>query len=924
MSSDERARYLEYRAHITGRLLGPALRNAVLIFILLQTFVFIPADFVLYPEHFNFFLIARLALNIALGVVWFGTALRWPEPSSIAVCAFGTALFLSMVYETGGVGSGYYVGLILLVVGMGFLTPQSAGQAVSIALMIFSGYAALPLYTRDPVDWLTFSENLFFLGAACAEACWACLHMDRMRYADFKQQKQLEQARDELAELDRAKSRFSANVHHELRTPLTLILAPLDALRDGELGELNPAVQRTLATMQANGRRLHKMINNLLDLSKVESNQFEIVRRRIRLAPIVDELVAGARALADRKGVTLEASGFETLPEIYADPEALDKILVNLVGNALKFTDQNGRIEISARATDGGIEISVADTGIGIPVQKLSAIFDRFAQVDSSATRRYEGTGIGLSLAKEMVERHGGQIWAESEGEGKGARLVFTLPFGMPDDESQEEALEDDRGSAQGIAQSIAAIEADLRIEPDPAKDSLIEMQQTVERWSDRVRGTDSANEPSCHSVEVPEILIAEDNPDMRALLSMLLGKEFRVRLTRNGREALESIRASRPDLIVSDVMMPEMSGIELCRAVKGDSEMRSIPIVLVTSKAEREMKIEGLELGADDYVTKPFHPRELLARVRSLVRVASLQAQLAGRNRSLEEALRSLQHAEVQLVQSERLAAVGELAAGIAHEINNPVNFSLNAARAIGSTVKELTSLAAEEAGGESLRLTADDYSQAEAKLKQASQREISDLSESIIELSEIIIDGLCRTSVLVGDLRNFAAPGQSGVMSTGISVSKGVLSTIQLLKHSLEENHVQIEVSASEDLPTIVGNAGSLNQVFLNLVKNAAESFGEQGGVIRISLSHKGEWIEIEIADNGPGIAPENKRLLFEPFFTTKQVGQGTGLGLSISRQIVLAHGGAIEVWSELGQGARFTVRLPIFGPKHSGQLN
>lgn len=896
MPAGDRGRYLEYRAHIDAHVLGPALRGAVLTFVLLQTFVFIPADWVLYREHFEVFLAARLTMNAALGVIWFGTALRWPAASSIAVCALGSALFLTMVHQTGGVTSGYYVGLILLVVGMGFLTPQTVRQAAFIAGMIFLGYAALPLYTRDPVQWTTFSENLFFLGAACAEAWWACLHMERMRFADFVQKRELEEARDELAELDRAKSRFSANVHHELRTPLTLILAPLDALRAGDLGALSPDVQRTLATMQANGRRLHKMINNLLDLSRVESDQFEVVRRPLQLEPIVEELVTGARAMAERKGIGLGFTGFEGLPEINVDPDALDKVLVNLVGNALKFTDSGGCIDVSARPDANGVEIAVSDTGIGIPPAKLDRVFDRFAQVDASATRRYEGTGIGLSLAKEMVERHGGWIRAESDGDGTGTTMRFWLPIGEPDRGVDERVVEDDHGSAHGVGRAIAAVEADLQLETGGAGDgAFAELERSVERWSDRCEHGAAGAAPA-HGEDAPEILIAEDNPDMRGLLAMLVGKEFRVRTARNGREALEALRERAPDLLLSDVMMPEMSGIDLCRAVKGDEATRRIPVVLVTSKAEREMKIEGLELGADDYVTKPFHPRELLARVRSLVRVASLQRQLSARNESLEQALDDLKQAEVQLVQSERLAAVGELAAGIAHEVNNPVNFALNSARAIEATVKDLRGLIDDwAAGGE------------------GSDR-LGELSRDLLELSEIVEDGLVRTSSLVGDLRDFAAPGRAGGRSPGVSLAKGLRSTLQLVKHDLEARGARVEADIPDGLPTLAGDAGGLNQVFLNLLKNAGEALREGGGTIAVSLAQEGDDLVVVVRDDGRGIAPEHRSRLFEPFFSTKEGGEGTGLGLSISGQIVSAHGGCIEVESEPGRGSRFTVRLPI----------
>jgi len=913
-TSTERNVYREFRRLSEREPLCKALRNAVVIFFLLQTFVFIPADWLLFPQQFRIFLVARITLNVFLCFVYFATSRRYPIASSAAVCVAGAVLFLGMVYQTGAEESGYYVGMILLVIGMGVLAPLSGAQAGAIASAFFAGYLLLPLYTQNSVNWPTFFQHLFFLGAACVEATWAAAYMDRMRFLDFKQKRELELARDELAELDQAKSRFSANVHHELRTPLTLILAPLDSLRSGEFGRFPEGVERMLATMHANGRRLHKMINNLLDLSKVESKQFAIRRRAMRLGPIVDELVTGAAALADRKGIEISSVGFSDLPEIYADAEAIEKVLVNLVGNSLKFTNRGGHIELRAECGDSGITVVVSDSGIGIPAKKLDSIFDRFAQIDSSTTRRYEGTGIGLSLAKEMVELHGGRIWAESQGEGSGTTMHLVLPFGESDGEADDDVLSDDSGGSLGLGRSIESMEADLNMERrESGADPLVEMERSVERWegSCEFAGFDASAQRAPASA--PEVLIAEDNPDMRALLAMIVSREFRIRVASNGREALEALRASEPDLVLSDVMMPEMSGIDLCRAIKENVETQAIPVVLVTSKAEREMKIEGLERGADDYVTKPFHPRELLARVRSLVRVRGLQKILADRNETLERALRDLKQAEVQLVQSERFAAVGELAAGIAHEVNNPVNFALNAARAMDATVKELRDLAN--------RVTSLDFGHAEQLAREIEELRIEqqagradDLAATLIELAEIVSDGLKRTYSLVRDLRDFAAVNQSRERVAGCDLGKGIRSTIQLLKYGLKERNANVEIDIEDDVPTLLGDPGALNQVFLNLIKNAAESFPPAGGNILVSLRRDGNAVVVTVADDGPGIPADTVPLLFEPFFTTKPPGEGTGLGLSISRKIVVAHGGRLEVDSEVGRGTRFSVCLPL----------
>ena len=857
---------------------------------------FVGLDYLSYPDHFEHFLGLRLLLNgLFVGVYVYGSE-HAPRASIWSICLALGAAMLAMIFATGGPESRYFAGLILLFVAMGVVLPLSGWEAAGICGAILAPFLASPWLHGGELDWAIFRIHAVFLLSAAGESVASCAYLERMRFKDFRQRMALQEARDHLEGLDKAKSRFTANVHHELRTPLALTLAPIEGMLAGEFGSISDVQRQYLRTAETNANRLLKLINDLLDLAKLEDEQLELHRTSIDPAEVVERLVEGACPLAERKGVELEVDCARELGLIHADPDALEKIVVNLVGNALKFTDAGGRVCVSLQPDreQGGVMLRVADSGVGIPPDQLERVFDRFAQIDTSSTRRHGGTGIGLSLCRELAELHGGRIWAESEGEGRGTTMCVWIPAGerasaVGADDDAENAVATD---ALGARRAFDGLEAEVEIDPP----SPVEGAAAADAGREAVTGASDHGEPD---EDAPELVIADDNGDMRELLQHLLGREYRVRLARNGREALEAVRERAPDLVLTDVTA-------------------GIPVVLLTSKAERSMKIEGLELGADDYVTKPFHARELQARIRSLVRLRRLQAEVEDRNAKLkaamcrvQTALAELKETQVQLVQHERLAVVGELAAGVAHEANNPLNFATNAMRAFLSSLEDVEAVAHEIVG---LRDgTADGVGPALEKLRRTcEEREFDDSLESLRELAVIIDEGLTRTAKLVGDLRDFA--GRRSSDHETVDLRAGVDSTLRLMSQALRDAEVEVEVEASPDLPFVVGDARALNQVVLNLLKNAMHAMKGRPGTIAIGMTGSDDEAVIRIRDEGHGIPEEIRGEIFEPFRTTKRVGEGTGLGLSISRRILAEHGGRLDLLESSERGTTFELRIPV----------
>ena len=421
---------------------------------------------------------------------------------------------------------------------------------------------------------------------------------------------------EELAELDRAKTAFFSNISHEFRTPLTLIMEPLEELR-GRLAGADASTRAELEAVHRNGMRLGKLVNALLDFARIEAGRMQARYEPVDLSAVTAELASVFRSAIERAGLGFDVD-CPALPEpVYVDRDMWEKVVLNLLSNALKFTFE-GSIRVAVRAEPGQAVVTVADTGIGVPESESPLLFERFHRIESARSRSNEGSGIGLALVKELVELHGGTIAAVSQ-ENVGTTFTIRLPLG--DAHLPHDALVAGGDAAPVSAGAVPFIEEASRwLPPDPSEEDDADFDDgSSSSGGEELTGADSP---------LPaKILVADDNADMRAYLTRLLrGAGHDVAVVNDGIYALEAARAQAPDLIVSDVMMPRLNGLDLVAALREDARTSSIPVLLLSARAGQEDSIEGLEAGADDYLVKPFSAAELLARVRANVALARLR----------------------------------------------------------------------------------------------------------------------------------------------------------------------------------------------------------------------------------------------------------------------------------------------------------
>lgn len=579
-------------------------------------------DYILAHERFLEFLTLRLSTT-AVAVIFLvliflfqSFGLRF---SSLLVSVYGFLLGVMisfMCLRLGGFNSTYYVGNIIVILGASLVMPWNPGYHLFTTLGIYVSYIFQIFLVGMNAPIGTFINNNYFLFSAVGMTYVGSILQYRMHFQKFLADQQIREAHEKLKELDKAKSSFFANVSHELKTPMTLVVTPLEyAMEKVTPGAANVTIPLKLfETVRQNAYRLSSGISDLVDLARNDVGKAVIEAAEIQdPGEYFGKMFDSVLSLMEKKGISHEyscegAGGTKTLKPHCFDKAKMDKVIINLLTNAVKFTPGGGKISLRVwdipphpplklRGGEEGeiLKIEVSDTGIGIPAEKLPLVFERFMQVDSSSTRSYGGMGIGLSLVKEFVDQHGGRVWVEST-EGKGTKFCVELPrgrhhFRVP----VAEVKKGDVGSGVDLPEGhlILALGSSLDSKSGPK----------VEKGG--LRGT---------------ILIVDDNSDMRLSVRQVLEEHYHVLEAADGEEGVRVAMEKRPDLVISDIMMPHKDGYGLVKDLRACPETNKIPIIFLTAKSGEEILARGIRDSADDYISKPFHPKDLLARVENLI----------------------------------------------------------------------------------------------------------------------------------------------------------------------------------------------------------------------------------------------------------------------------------------------------------------
>lgn len=643
---------------------------------------------------------------------------------------------------------------------------------------------------------------------------------------------ELSELNEKLVESERIKSEFVATVSHELRTPLTLILAPVESILAGDAGKLSEEQTEHLKTMHNNTVRLLQLITGLLDFSRLEAGKIELRPEPTDVVALTKSILADFTPALKQKQLTLVSNLPENPSLIEMDRYLYERILFNLVSNAVKFTQTNGIITVGlqkeAQEEDRWL-ITVKDTGIGIPEADVGRVFQRFRQAEAPSTRRFEGAGLGLALVVEFARLLGGDVSVESKlGVGSQFSVTFT-------------------GKEAGKVKQKEAVTTRKTLVPQ--------------------YGSSGMNRQSKES-DKPTVLIAEDNTELSAYIASVLESFCRIIIAKDGEEALEMMRACIPDLVISDIMMPEKDGLTLCREIKADPILKSTPVVLLTALTNRDSLIKGWESGADEYLFKPFHPKELTTRIKGILNG------VAERRR-----------AEMLALQQQKAQQTHDFMSTLAHDMQVPLLGS--------SRVFEML---------------------LDGKLGEVPD-EIRTLIEQIQERNKFLLK---MTECLL-EIYRYESGGKDLELSD-VESTKILDEVVADYSKAAQEKQMKIVCAQEEDLQLVRADSKAFKVLLSHLIDNAIK-YGATESEIHIKQEVDGDDLIISVSNTGSHIEEESQKILFDKFWRGqpgKRFVANTGLGLYLCKRIVDAHGGSIQCQSQCrsdeSKTTTFTVALPL----------
>lgn len=694
------------------------------------------------------------------------------------------------------------------------------------------------------------------------------------RVNDTRREKEAAQQRviEVLKSTEKLKDDFLANTSHELRTPLNGIIGLADAMISGAVGKLAGPVLHNLRLIVHSGRRLTNLVTDILDFSKLKNEDLILNKKPVQIRQIVSLVIPFCQPLLKNKAVRIQNTIPEDIPLVMGDEDRLQQIVYNLLGNAIKFTD-SGEVVISAEVDGNAVNVTISDTGIGIPADQLNTVFDGFLQVDAATNRKYEGTGIGLSISRQLVELHDGIITVKSEP-GKGSQFSFSIPAA-----EEGSVLEKDHEEEGEILSRLQLV---------PSEDISAFIPESAS-------GVEN---------DGPMVLIVDDDPiNLTVMAQQLTISQYKIVKASGGRDALKIINGEQPpDLVLLDLMMPDMTGFEVTKAIRQRFSIRELPIIIISAKNRVVDFIAAIKAGANDYLSKPVNAQELQTRLtlhdefrRQNIELNEYQNELESKvkartlelNRSLEEVKKA------RLAAEKANNAKTDFLSNVGHELRSPMQGILGFSILGKKNIQELDC-------ENSLQVT----------IKEKVESFFNLISESGNRLLNLVNDLL--------DLSKMEA-GKIDSQFSKESISNLVKITINECYTLLTEKRININFDASTFPHQVEMDSNQIFQVLHNLLSNAIK-FSEPEKSIGITIEEQEQSVLISIIDNGIGVPKGELEKVFDKFVQSSKTNSGsggTGLGLSICRQIIHVHHG--RIWAEQNPdgGSIFRFTIPFTQP-------